>query len=573
MFRVGTAALRFGHGSREGARAGAHFDGSVTRGPHVSVHTNPAVHIDGQTGRTLAAERALGVNAAAVHADAGSLAFIDVCAVASIRSQGKTRFANALKAAIFINAHSIEAHVGGGTFIVINAVLPVRRQLKAGIADALKTPLGVNAATIAAHHSVHYAFINVDTGLFGGSSLVTLVALAVIRSRSVGTVSIDTGITHTFIHIDALSAYVLLVSHVTFTSIAVQGWDAASIQTQICEMLAHIHSVIHRYSANMLVVESSSVASVSTKSTSVAAEASSSAVAISITVGQTGELVAVVKAVAIGVREVSVGVDVRGAVALGDPNNAQAPELIRAADGTHLRDRAQSPAAAGVTAALHFVVLPRQLGGTTPICQSRETGAHTLVDASGAVRAGDVAPWTGAHVAPSRVGALASVTHSGDAAALVNIFTLVVCLTLSVACWTFALIRAHSVDAVPSSAQSWHGLALVHILTCSSANVGDEASPAGVRLSGTLLAGVAPGSTDGGAAERLGAHDATELPLAHLVIDLSEARSCPVVSLALRASETIDTGTSVGPDAAPTVLAAILTHGLSTMAPCVALLT
>lgn len=146
----------------------------------MSVHTNPAVHIDGQTRRTLAAERALRVNTAAIHADAWSLTFIDVRAIASIRSQGKTRFANTLKAAIFINAHSIETHVGRCTFIVINAVLSIRRQLKASIADALKTSLCVDTATIAAHHPVHNTFINVNTCLFGGSSLVTFMTLAVI---------------------------------------------------------------------------------------------------------------------------------------------------------------------------------------------------------------------------------------------------------------------------------------------------------------------------------------------------------------------------------------------------------
>lgn len=88
-----------------------------------------------------------------------------------------------------------------------------------------------------------------------------------------------------------------------------------------------------------------------------------------------------------------------------------------------------------------------------------------------------------------------------------------------------------------------------------------------------MLTGVAPSATDGGTAERLGANDATELPLTHLIIDLSEAGSCPVVSLALRASETIDTGTSVGPDASPTILAAIFTHRLSTVTSSVTLLT
>lgn len=202
-------------------------------------------------------------------------------------------------------------------------------------------------------------------------------------------------------------------------------------------MFTNIHSVIHRNGTNVLVVQASSVSPVSTESTSIASEAS---ITVSVTVGQTRELVAVVKAVAVGVGEVSVGVDVRETVALRDTHDAQAPKLIRAADGTHLRDRAQSPAAARVTAALHFVVLPRQLSGTAAICQSGETGADTLIDASGAVRAGDVAPWTGAHVAPCCVGALASVAHSRDAAALIDIFTLVAGFTLSVTRGTFALV-------------------------------------------------------------------------------------------------------------------------------------
>lgn len=146
----------------------------------MSVHTNPAIHINGQTRRTLTTERALRVNAAAIHANAWSQALIDVSAITSIRGQSKSRFTNTLKAAIFINAHPIETHVGGCTFIVVNAVLSIRRQLKASIADALKTSLCVNTATIAAHHSIHDTFINVDTGLFGGSSLVTFVTLAVI---------------------------------------------------------------------------------------------------------------------------------------------------------------------------------------------------------------------------------------------------------------------------------------------------------------------------------------------------------------------------------------------------------
>lgn len=66
-------------------------------------------------------------------------------------------------------------------------------------------------------------------------------------------------------------------------------------------------------------------------------------------------------------------------------------------------------------------------------------------------------------------------------------------------------------------------------MTGSGADVGDEASPAGVRLGGALLAGVPPGPADGGAAEGLGADDPAQLALAHLVVDLGEARPRPVV--------------------------------------------
>lgn len=128
---------------------------------------------------------------------------------------------------------------------MINAVLSIRSKLKTSVADALKASFRVDTATIAAHHSIHNTFINVNTGLFGGSSLVTLMAFAVIRSRCVGTVSIDTRITHTFIHIDTLPAYVLPVAHVTLAPVT--GWcrNAATVQTQVGEMFTYIHSVVH----------------------------------------------------------------------------------------------------------------------------------------------------------------------------------------------------------------------------------------------------------------------------------------------------------------------------------------
>lgn len=63
----------------------------------------------------------------------------------------------------------------------------------------------------------------------------------------------------------------------------------------------------------------------------------------------------------------------------------------------------------------------------------------------------------------------------------------------------------------------------------SSADVGYEASSAGVGLGRTLLAGVAPRSANGSAAQSFGADDSTELALTHLVVHLGEAWPRPVV--------------------------------------------
>lgn len=72
-------------------------------------------------------------------------------------------------------------------------------------------------------------------------------------------------------------------------------------------------------------------------------------------------------------------------------------------------------------------------------------------------------------------------------------------------------------------------ISLFLTLAGSSADVGDESSPAGVWLGGTLLTGVAPGSTNRCTAEGFGADDSTELALTHLVVHLCEAWSGPVV--------------------------------------------
>lgn len=68
-----------------------------------------------------------------------------------------------------------------------------------------------------------------------------------------------------------------------------------------------------------------------------------------------------------------------------------------------------------------------------------------------------------------------------------------------------------------------------HTLACSSANVGNESSPARVWLGRALLTGVAPRPTNGCAAQSFGADDSAELALAHLVVDLGEAWPSPVV--------------------------------------------
>lgn len=144
---------------------------------------------------------------------------------------------------------------------------------------------------------------------------------------------------------------------------------------------------------------------------------------------------------------------------------------------------------------------------------------------------------------------------------------------LPVTSGAFTLVGSHSVDTVASSTQTWNGLALIHILAGPGADVRDEASSAGVRLGRTLLTGVTPRSPNGGAAKGFSANDPAELALAHLVVHLGKAWPSPVVSLALRASETVNTGTSAGSDAAPTVLAAVLTHRLSTVVSCESLWT
>lgn len=78
VFRIGTAALRFGHCTGERPRACAHLYGAVAGGPHVCVHTHSPIYIDSKARGALTAEGALRVDAAAVHTDARCQTLIDV---------------------------------------------------------------------------------------------------------------------------------------------------------------------------------------------------------------------------------------------------------------------------------------------------------------------------------------------------------------------------------------------------------------------------------------------------------------------------------------------------------------
>lgn len=56
VFWIGAAAFRFGHRAWERTRTRAHLYCAVAGGAHVGVHTDTAVHVDGQPWRALATE-------------------------------------------------------------------------------------------------------------------------------------------------------------------------------------------------------------------------------------------------------------------------------------------------------------------------------------------------------------------------------------------------------------------------------------------------------------------------------------------------------------------------------------
>lgn len=235
---------------------------------------------------------------------------------------------------------------------MIDAVLSIRSELEASVADTLEASLCVDTASVATHHSIHNTFINIIAGLFGRGSLVALMALAVVPTRYVDTVSIDTRITHTLIHIDTLPTNILSVAHVALAAVARRCGNAASIQTEVGEMFAHVDGVVDRNCAYLLVVrKSSSIApkasSITSKAPAIPSKASCATIStnasVTITVRYAGKLEPIVEPVAVAAREVSVGVDMRES--LRDTHDTQTPELVRPPDRAHLRDLSQSPAA------------------------------------------------------------------------------------------------------------------------------------------------------------------------------------------------------------------------------------
>lgn len=78
VFRISTAAFWLGHSAWERTRARAHLYGTIAGGPHVCVHTHSSINVDGKARGALAAEGALGVDAAPIHADTWRLTLIDV---------------------------------------------------------------------------------------------------------------------------------------------------------------------------------------------------------------------------------------------------------------------------------------------------------------------------------------------------------------------------------------------------------------------------------------------------------------------------------------------------------------
>lgn len=78
VVQAGTAALGFGDSTREGTGAKALVEGPIASAAHVRVHTHSTIRAHHEPPQAAAVEGALGVGTVAVHADARSLALVNV---------------------------------------------------------------------------------------------------------------------------------------------------------------------------------------------------------------------------------------------------------------------------------------------------------------------------------------------------------------------------------------------------------------------------------------------------------------------------------------------------------------
>lgn len=391
-------------------------------------------------------------------------------------------------------------------------------------------------------------------------------ALAVIGPGGIKAVTVHTWTAEAFIDIDTFPTHVLLESHVTFAAVA--GWcrDAASVQAQVGVVFTHVRGLIQGGRTNPWPSpgKASETWPNPTRADAIRPDpARSNPTRVNSTIVETTRPNPTgTKAVGSNSTGKSWKSDARVSRSEGKALDAKSAIFIRASDRTHLWGMACRPAPPRVAATLHLGVMPMQVSCTPAAQQAGEAGARSLVNTPGAIQAGAVAAWTGADVAPCGIRTLSTVTHPRDCAALINIFTLLGMITLFVPSGAFTFVGSHGVDAVSSLAQARDCLTFIHILTSPAADIGDEPSATRMGLCWTYLARVTPGAANGGTTQGFGAHNAAQLPLAHLVVDLREAWSRSVISLTLWPRKPVHARTATWSNAASSVLAAIFTHGL-----------
>lgn len=157
---------------------------------------------------------------------------------------------------------------------------------------------------------------------------------------------------------------------------------------------------------------------------------------------------------------------------------------------------------------------------------------------------------------------LADGVRSGQT--LVDVATLVVVRIALMSGRALALERSDRIHTLAAQTEARDRFALVYVDTLSAMYVLEVALVAG-QLRGALLAGVAPGAAHGGAAQLLGAHHSGQLACAHLVGHSRETRPRAVVCFTSTASESINTGATVWPNASACIQARLSTVGFSTV--------